>query len=117
VYFRALDDAAYFAVMRSNREATLQYIALIHKHTDSSPTADEWDRFFGAAKATGMFKGGSEIGSRQTIGQKVVSDTTESVGGYMRFDSDDPARLNALLQDHPVVRHGGTIELCEMPKS
>jgi hypothetical protein len=95
----------------------MQYIALIHKNTDSSPTDDEWERFLEAAKATRMFKGGSEIGSRQLIGQKTVADTTESVGGYMRFDSDDLPRLNELLQDHPVIRHGGTIELCELPKS
>ena len=95
----------------------MQYIALIHKNTDSTPTADEWDRFFEAAKATGMFKGGSEIGLRYTVGQKVVPDITENVGGYMRFDSDDLERLQALLEDHPVTKHGGTIELFEMPKS
>ncbi len=95
----------------------MQYIALIHKNTDSTPATYEWDRFFAAAKATGMFKGGSEIGSRYTVGQKAVSDITESVGGYMRFDSDDLERLQALLEDHPVAKHGGTIELCEMPKS
>lgn len=95
----------------------MQYIALLHKNTDSPPTTDEWDRFFDAANATGMFKGGSAIGARQTVGKKPVSDTTESVGGYMRFDSDDLERLQALLKDHPVIRHGGTIELCEMPAS
>jgi hypothetical protein len=95
----------------------MQYIALIHKNADSSPTTDEWDRFIDAAAATGMFKGGSEIGLRQTIGQKTVSDTTESVGGFMRFDSDDPEELHALLRDHPVIQRGGTIELCEMPNS
>ena len=42
---------------------------------------------------------------------------TETVGGFMRFDSDDPEELRALLMEHPVILHGGTIELCEMPKS
>ena len=95
----------------------MQYIALIHKNTDSTPTSAEWDRFLAAANATGMFKGGSEIGSRTIVGQKAVADTTEIVGGYMRFDSDDLEKLQALLRDHPVTKHGGTIELCEMPKS
>ena len=104
-------------VMRLNQKDEMQYIALIHKNTDSAPPTDEWDRFIAAAKATGMFKGGSEIGSRQTIGQKTVSDTTESVGGFMRFDSDDPEELHALLREYPVIQHGGTIELCEVPKS
>ena len=95
----------------------MQYLALIHKNTDTSPTPEEWDGFFEAAQATGMFKGGSEIGAGLTIGQKSISATTESVGGFMRFDSDDPKVLQTLLEDHPVARHGGTIELCEMPTS
>ncbi len=95
----------------------MQNIALIHKHTETPPTAEEWELFFDVAKATAMFKGGSEIGARQTIGRRMVPDTGSSVGGYLRFDTDDPGRLNALLQDHPVIKHGGTIELFEMPKS
>jgi hypothetical protein len=95
----------------------MQYIALIHNNTDSTPTADEWAQFFDAARQTGMFKGGSAIGARYTIGGKSVSDGTETIGGYMRFDSDDLERLQALLADHPMIKHGGTIELCEMPQS
>ncbi len=95
----------------------MQYIALIHNNADSSPDADEWDRFIDAAISTGMFKGGSEVGARRTIGPKMASKTTESIVGFMRFDSDDPEELHALLKDHPVIQHGGTIELCEMPKS
>ena len=95
----------------------MQYIALIHRNTDSTPTPAEWDRFLGAAKETGMFRGGSAIGRRYTVGQKEVADTTETIGGYMRFDSDDFQRLRALLDEHPVTKHGGTIELCELPES
>ena len=39
----------------------MQYIALIHKNSDSTPTPDDWVRFVDAAKATGMFKGGSAV--------------------------------------------------------
>lgn len=35
----------------------------------------------------------------------------------MRLDSDDPVQLHELLESHPVVLNGGTIELCEMPMS
>lgn len=95
----------------------MQYLALIHKNTDCTPTADEWDHFITVAVESGMFHGGSEIGLRHLIGQKEVADTTASVGGFMRFDSGDPEALLTLLQDHPVVMHGGSIELCEMPRS
>ena len=95
----------------------MQYLVLIHRNSDSSPSAEEWGRFFDAAKATGMFQGGSVIGSRQAIGRKPVADTTDSVAGYMRFDADNESELLSLLEEHPVVRRGGTIELCELPES
>jgi hypothetical protein len=95
----------------------VEYIALIHKNADSTPTSDDWSRFFEVAARTGMFRGGSEIGVRYSLGTKAVPDTTASVGGYMRFDSDDLSQLKDLLRMHPVIEHGGSIELCEMPKS
>lgn len=95
----------------------MQYIALIHKNTDTTPGHDEWDRFFGLAAETGMFKGGSEIGVRHVVGHKEVPDTAKSVGGFMRFDSDDLERLFKLIKAHPVIKHDGTIELFEMPES
>lgn len=95
----------------------MQYIALIHKDLDSTPGADEWNHFFQMAAESGMFKGGSEIGGRCIIGHKQVPDTTKSVGGFMRFDSDNLDQLLKLLNEHPVSKHGGTIELCEMPES
>lgn len=95
----------------------MQYIALIHRNTDTTPTAAEWNCFFELAAETGLFKGGSAIGTRHTVGRKTVPDTTRDVGGFMRFDSEDLSKLNELLQRHPVIKHGGTIELCEMPES
>jgi hypothetical protein len=95
----------------------MQYLALIHKNADTTPGSDEWNHFFMIAGETGMFKGGSEIGVRHIVGHKEVPDTTKSVGGFMRFDSADLDRLLTLLEAHPVIKHGGTIELCEMPES
>lgn len=95
----------------------MQYIALIHKNADTRPTSAEWEHFFEVAGRTGLFQGGSEIGSRQTIGGKPVPDTSREVGGYMRFDSENLDQLLELLDQHPVVKHGGTIELFTMPKS
>ena len=95
----------------------MQYIALIHKNVDTTPTSAEWNHFFEVAVETGMFKGGSAIGIRHTVGRKTVPDTTLVVGGYMRFDSENLSQLHELLEMHPVIRHGGTIELCELPMS
>ena len=35
----------------------------------------------------------------------------------MRFDADSLDALTDLLKCHPTVVHGGTIEICEMPKT
>ena len=97
--------------------SSMQYIALIHNNTDSKPESIEWERFIAGAIETGMFKGGSAIGFRQTVGTKPVPATTRSAGGCMRFDSDDLAELRKQLDSHPVVMRGGTIELLEMPRT
>ncbi len=70
-----------------------------------------------AAEESGMFRGGSAIGERVTIGDCRSRRSTEHVVGFMRFDSDDKERLLALVARHPVVVRGGSVELCELPRS
>jgi hypothetical protein len=94
-----------------------QYLLLIQGNAKIRIPAAEWDRFNAAAKASGMFKGGSEVGSREVLGDTQTVRPTKHIVGYMRFDSDDKAKLLELLQSHPVVVHGGSVELCELPKS
>jgi len=94
-----------------------QYIALIQRNSKSVPTPDEWESFFAAASQSGFFKGGSQIGNRTVIGDCQTARTTDHIVGYMRFDSDDKQQLLDLLESHPVVVHGGSVELCEMPVS
>ena len=98
-------------------EPLMQYIALIHKNTATPPSPDDWVRFLELAKSSGMFQGGSEIGTRSVLGKQGVPDSTTSIGGFMRFDCEDKEALETLLREHPVIKHGGSIELCEMPKS
>jgi hypothetical protein len=94
----------------------VQYIVLIYGNARSTPTSREWTSFFARAHASGLFRGGSEIGKRVLLGDAAEASTSQ-VAGYMRFDSQDQEALVALLQTHPVVVHGGTLELCEMPES
>lgn len=94
-----------------------QYILLIHDNVISDTTEEEWQRFFTAAQESGLFKGGSEIGKKELIGNTQPATASEHLGGYMRFDATDKAAILELLKLHPVVMHGGTVELCEMPKS
>lgn len=95
----------------------MQFLLLIHGDAKSSPTQDEWTTFFSLAEASGMFRGGSELGSRELIGDKGSASSSAYVAGFMRFDADEHAALLNLLGSHPVVLHGGTVELYEMPMS
>jgi hypothetical protein len=94
-----------------------EYILLIQGNTQTPTTEDEWEQFFAAARASGAFRGGSEIGRRETIGDAATARPSDHIVGYMRFDTADKSGLLELLQNHPVVRHGGTVELCELPRS
>jgi hypothetical protein len=94
-----------------------QYILLIQGNLKSPPTASEWDEFFAAAQASGLFKGGSEIGTKIVVGNASSAQPTDHIVAYMRFDSDDKQQLLNLLNKHPVIVHGGCAELCEMPES
>ena len=94
-----------------------QYLLLIHGNTKSATTDAEWESFFEIARASGMFQGGSEVGAKETIGHQTPPHTSTHIEGYMRFDTNDKPALLALLKQHPIVRHGGTVELCELPKS
>ena len=94
-----------------------QYLLLIQNNTTSPTTPAEWDAFFVTAKKSGMFLGGSALGERDVVGDTPSAQSTQHIGGYMRFDADDRTKLLELLRQHPVVMHGGSVELCEMPKT
>jgi len=94
-----------------------QYLLLIQNNAKSQSTPAEWDAFFAAARTSGMFEGGSALGERGVIGDTASAKSTRHIGGYMRFDADDRTKILELLKQHPVVLHGGSVELCEMPKT
>ncbi len=94
----------------------MEYILFIHSNTDSVTTDDQWNSFFIEAKKSGVFQGGSEISNQSQIGNKFVQKITNNIAGFMRFESDDKNKILSLLEKHPVILQGGTLELCEMPK-
>lgn len=94
-----------------------QYILLIQGNTKSKATEQEWQEFFTAAEESDVFRGGSEIGERVCAGDAGSMQSTDHVVGYMRFDCDDRQQILALLERHPAVMHGGSVELCALPES
>ncbi len=95
----------------------MEYLLLIHKNSERSPSESEWNDFFESATSTGMFQGGSQLGATTAFGKKGIPISTDHIGGFMRFDTSDIERLESLLNEHPVVKNGGSIELIEMPKT
>jgi hypothetical protein len=94
-----------------------QYILCIQGNVTSASNSEEWESFFAAARQSGLFKGGSEIGQRMVLGDAASAKSTDHIVAYMRFDADDKQQLLDLLKRHPVIVHGGSAELCEMPES
>jgi hypothetical protein len=101
----------------SPQRRVTQYIALIRGDYKTPPATADWEAFFAAARQSGCFKGGSAIGNRLVVGAQQAASPADHVAGYMRFDSDDKQALLDLLANHPVVVHGGSLELCEMVES
>jgi len=93
------------------------YITFMHGNVDREPTKEQWERFFEIARESGLFRGGSAMGKRSTVGEKDVPDVTATIGGYMRFDAEGLDELIRLLRQHPTVLCGGTIEICELTKT
>ena len=79
----------------------MEYIVFIHKNTDTLTTEAQWSSFFSPARKGGVFLGGSEISNQIQMGEKSVTNITNSIGGVMRFESKDKAEVLA-VQNHPV---------------
>ena len=95
----------------------MQYIVMIQNNAVSQASPEDWSVFFDKATASAMFKGGSEMLRVAGLGNPAGVDTSAILGGFMRFDTDSIEALRTLLLDHPVVKHGGSLEIYEMPTS
>ncbi len=61
----------------------------------------EWGEFLDAAKQSGLFKGGSAIGERITIGNAETAKSSDHIGGYMRFDAEDRQEISICCNATP----------------
>lgn len=119
----------------------MEYILLIHKNAtqpepeqssvdgvnqgdlDSAELRNQklWDSFLSAARQSGVFTGGSAINRGELIGATDVNPISEKLAGHMRFSThgitDGLEVIRQLLLIHPTVLNGGTVELCEMPRT
>ena len=94
----------------------MEYIVFNYRSASPSST-EEWSEFLEFARGSGMFRGGSEISRGFIVGPGPDPDITARIEGFMLFETDSPDDLRELLQKHPTVVHGGTVEVCGMPLS
>jgi hypothetical protein len=95
----------------------MEGLLLIHGDAQGDATTSEWDAFFTAARQSGMFDGGSELGERYVVSKSPSSQSPTKIAGFMRFSSNSKPQLDILLAAHPVVVRGGNVELYELLKT
>lgn len=96
----------------------MEYLAIIYNNSETPTTEKQWEAFFKVAHQSGIFRGGSEIGlERIIVGKKISTGLPQSIGGYMKFESEHLSDLVELLKTHPVIINGGSIELLDLPES
>ena len=94
----------------------MEYITFMRKNTTSDIREEEWTVFFDLLNKSDAFRGGSLIRSIDMLGDADLELVTKGLAGYMRFYCKNLEELKSLLSQHPVIKHGGSIEICEMPK-
>ena len=94
-----------------------QYILLIEDNVRRPVLDQDWAAFFELAGQSGVFRGGSAMGKREVLGDRARAQSTDFLGGYMIFEAEDKQEILDLLEKHPVKLHGGSLHLCELPKT
>lgn len=90
------------------------FIILMH---DDAQSDGDWGAYLSKLRASGHFEGGSTIGAGKTLRKDgVTKSVTQHITGYLRFEADDMAQVEALVAGNPVFENGGTVEIRELPK-
>lgn len=95
----------------------MEYIVFMHRNEETPPCKEDWDYFFAMAERSGLFQGGSAIGKRFVVGREGAPDAAIHICRFMRFESENLSELNKLLEQHPVVKNGGSVEVFDLPKT
>lgn len=94
------------------------YLFLTHRLPQgSSAPSGAWAPYLDRLRRTGHFSGGSAIGGGLSVSRSgVTSDTTSHLTGYIRISAHSIEDACKLLEGHPVIDAGGTIEVRELPR-
>ncbi|HWU77578.1 MAG TPA: hypothetical protein VN043_13830 [Rhodanobacter sp.] len=94
------------------------YLLLTHRLPPGASAApDAWPSYLARLRGTGHFSGGSAIGEGLCVSRSgVTSDTTSHLTGYIRVSANSIDEACGLLEGHPVIDAGGTVEVRELPR-
>lgn len=94
------------------------YLFLTHQlpqGTRDSPGA--WPSYLDRLRRTGQFSGGSSIGGGLSVSRSgVTPDISTQLTGYIRVSANSLDEACKLLEGHPVIDAGGTVEVRELPR-
>jgi hypothetical protein len=94
------------------------YILLMHALPPGSaqPTGD-WTTYLHRLRSTGQFNGGSSIGAGVCVSSRGITPTlSTSLTGSIRVSAPSIEEACALLDGHPLIEAGGTVEVRELPR-
>jgi len=96
------------------------YLLLMHSDAvDDHVAADEgrWTAYFEKLRASGLFDGGSSIGTGQCFRKAgPAAPLSDSLSGFVRVRADDLEAARRFLVGNPVYDAGGTVEIRELPR-
>jgi hypothetical protein len=103
---------------RRHREIDVtEYILLMH---DDASAADEngWEPYVRRLQQGGFFEGGSAIGDGVcTRKSGAAPPITRHLAGYIRVCAESIDQAQFRLTGNPVFEAGGTVEICELPRT
>lgn len=74
-----------------------------------------WTALFSRLEAAQALRGGSALGRRTGFdGEREVAATAQAVGGYFLIAAPSVAAVGTLMQDSPILRSGGHIDIIEL---
>jgi hypothetical protein len=91
---------------------------LMHNDVESQTQPQEWDHYISRLRSSGSFGGGSSIGKGIGFKKGTASEAISHwLGGYMILTAETLDDAKALVEGNPVLLHGGTVEVRDLPRS
>ena len=91
------------------------FMLLTHGDTTRPESAEEWDAYFERLNRSGAFDGGSSMGAVRSFRLVGEPATAARLTGFMRVRAADWSQAESFIEDNPVFKAGGTVELRELP--